>query len=211
QADGDDLKLIATLTPEAQLKLQGDSIKQNISTLNNRINELGVAEPIIQQQGADRIVVQLPGVQDTAKAKNLIGRTATLEVRMVADEGSADSYGADIVTERGRDGSETPVALKKQVVLTGDRCTSAEATFDQNHQPAVSGYRAAAGGRIMRDVARESVGKMLAIVLYEKGKGEAISVARIQGEFSNRFQITGRFSPEETTNLAILIRAGSLD
>src|SRR5690606_32280633 len=107
QADGSDFKLVATLTPEAQLKLQGDSIKQNISTLNNRINELGVAEPIIQQQGADRIVVQLPGVQDTAKAKNLIGRTATLEVRMVATEGSADSYGADIVTERGRDGSET--------------------------------------------------------------------------------------------------------
>jgi preprotein translocase subunit SecD len=209
-ADGSDFKLVATLTPEAQLKLQGDSIKQNISTLNNRINELGVAEPIIQQQGADRIVVQLPGVQDTAKAKNLIGRTATLEVRMVAEEGSADSYGADIVTERGRDGSETPVALKKQVVLTGDRFTSAEATFDQNHQPAVSVNLDAAGGRIMRDITRENVGKMMAIVLYEKGKGEAISVARIQGEFSNRFQITGRFSPEETTNLAILIRAGSL-
>ncbi|HWV17173.1 MAG TPA: protein translocase subunit SecD [Rhodocyclaceae bacterium] len=210
QADGSDFKLVATLTPEAQLKLQGDSIKQNISTLNNRINELGVAEPIIQQQGADRIVVQLPGVQDTAKAKNLIGRTATLEVRLVMDENSADRYNADIVTERGRDGSETPVALKKQVVLTGDRFTSAEATFDQNHQPAVSVNLDAAGGRIMRDITRENVGKMMAIVLYEKGKGEAISVARIQGEFSNRFQITGRFSPEETTNLAILIRAGSL-
>ncbi|HTH95687.1 MAG TPA: protein translocase subunit SecD [Rhodocyclaceae bacterium] len=212
QGTGSDLSLVATLKPSARLALQNDAIKQNITTLHNRINELGVAEPIIQQQGADRIVVQLPGVQDTAKAKDLIGRTATLEVRMTAgdDLGGAAPAGSDIVTEQQRDGSEKPVALQKQVVLTGDRFTSAEATFDQNHQPAVSVTLDAAGGRIMRDVTRDNVGKMMAIVLYEKGKGEAISVARIQGEFSNRFQITGRFSAEETSNLAILIRAGSL-
>ncbi|MBW7900834.1 MAG: protein translocase subunit SecD [Rhodocyclaceae bacterium] len=212
QAEGDELRLVATLKPEALKRIREDAIKQNIVTLNNRINELGVAEPVIQQQGANRIVVQLPGVQDVAKAKDLIGRTATLEVRMVDDaatQGGA-AFGVDVVPERNRDGSETPVALRKQVVLTGDRFTGAEATFDQNHQPAVSVNLDAAGGRVMRDVTRENLGKLMAIVLYEKGKGEAISVARIQGEFSNRFQITGRFSPEETTRLAILIRSGSL-
>ncbi len=212
QGEGSELRLVAALKPEALKRIQEDAIKQNIVTLNNRINELGVAEPVIQQQGADRIVVQLPGVQDVAKAKDLIGRTATLEVRMVDDAAtqSGTTFGVDIVPERNRDGSENPVALKKQVVLTGDRFTGAEATFDQNQQPAVSVNLDAAGGRVMRDVTRESVGKLMAIVLYEKGKGEAISVARIQGEFSNRFQITGRFSPEETTRLAILIRSGSL-
>jgi len=210
--DGNDLRLIATLKPTALKRIQDDAIKQNIVTLSNRINELGVAEPVIQQQGADRIVVQLPGVQDVAKAKDLIGRTATLEVRMVDSNAatSGSTFGVDIVPERERDGTERPVALKKQVVLTGDRFTGAEATFDQNHQPAVSVNLDAAGGRVMRDVTRENIGKLMAIVLYEKGKGEAISVARIQGEFGNRFQITGRFSPEETTSLAILIRSGSL-
>ena len=212
QGEGTDLKLVSTLKPAAIKRIQEDSVKQNIVTLHNRINELGVAEPVIAQQGADRIVVQLPGVQDVAKAKDLIGRTATLEIRMVDEAASlsGSGFGVDVVPERQRDGSERLVYLKKQVVVTGDRLNGADATFDQNQQPAVSVKLDAAGGRIMRDVTRENIQKQMAIVLYEKGKGEAISVATIQGEFGNQFQITGRFSSDETTRLAILIRAGAL-
>jgi preprotein translocase subunit SecD len=192
---------------------QEDALKQNIATLNKRINELAVAEPVIQQQGADRIVVQLPGVQDVARAKDLIGRTATLEVRMVEQPsvlGRKRRPGTDLVPERRRDGSTTMVAVKKLVVLTGDRFNGAQATFDENQRPAVAVQLDAAGGRIMRDVTREYLKKMMAIILIEKGKPEAISVATIQGEFGNRFQITGMFSPEETNTLAILIRSGAV-
>ena len=210
--DGTDLKLTVTLKPTAIKQLQEDAIKQNVVTLHNRINELGVAEPVITQQGADRIVVQLPGIQDVTKAKDLIGRTATLEVRMVDDQAlsSGSTTGVDIVPERARDGTVRNYPLKKQVLLTGDRFSSASATLDQNGQPAVSVRLDAAGGRLMRDTTRENLKKLMAIVLYEKGKGEAISVATIQGEFGNQFQITGNFSVEETNRLAILIRSGSL-
>ncbi len=212
KTEGDEQLIVGTLTEQAKRRIQEDAIKQNIVTLHNRINELGVAEPVIQQQGADRIVVQLPGVQDVAKAKSLIGRTATLEVRMVDEAAtqSGSTVGVDVIPERRRDGSVIPVAVKKQIVLTGDRFNGADATFDSNQQPAVAVSLDAAGGRIMRDVTRDSVGKRMAIILYERGKGEAISVATIQGEFGNRFQITGQFSPDETTSLAILIRSGSL-
>ena len=212
QGESTDLRLTATLKPLAVKQLQEVSLKQNITTLHNRINELGVAEPVIAQQGADRIVVQLPGIQDVSKAKDLIGRTATLEVRMVDEnaELTGSTFGVDMVPERRRDGTVRQVALKKQVVLTGDRLNDAKATFDQNQQPAVSVQLDAAGGRIMRDITRENIKKQMAIVLYEKGKGEAISVATIQSEFSNQFQITGNFSSDETTRLAILIRSGSL-
>ena len=212
QGEATELRLSATLKPLAVKQLQEVSLKQNITTLHNRINELGVAEPVIAQQGADRIVVQLPGIQDVSKAKDLIGRTATLEVRMVDEnaELTGSTFGVDMVPERRRDGTVRQVALKKQVVLTGDRLNDAKATFDQNQQPAVSVQLDAAGGRIMRDVTRENIKKQMAIVLYEKGKGEAISVATIQSEFSNQFQITGNFSSDETTRLAILIRSGSL-
>ncbi|MBL8487996.1 MAG: protein translocase subunit SecD [Rhodocyclaceae bacterium] len=211
--EGADFKLVGTLKPQAIKSFQEEAIKQNIATLHKRINELGVAEPVIQQQGADRIVVQLPGVQDVAQAKDLIGRTATLEVRMVeqaAVVGNEAPFGTDLVPERRRDGSMAMVAVKKQVVLTGDRFNGAQATFDENHRPAVAVQLDSAGGRIMRDVTRENLKKMMAIILIEKGKAEAISVATIQGEFSNRFQITGMFSPEETNTLAILIRAGAI-
>jgi preprotein translocase subunit SecD len=212
--DGADFKLSATLKPPAAKAFQDDAIKQNIATLHKRINELGVAEPVIQQQGADRIVVQLPGVQDVAQAKDLIGRTATLEVRMVEEAivapGSEAPLGTDLVPERKRDGSTTMVAVKKLVVLTGDRFSGAQATFDENQQPAVAVQLDSAGGRIMRDVTRDNLKKLMAIILIEKGKPEAISVARIQGEFGNRFQITGMFSPEETNTLAILIRSGAV-
>jgi preprotein translocase subunit SecD len=210
--DGPDLLLVATLKPEAQKRLEEAAVKQNIVTLNKRVNELGVAEPVIQQQGADRIVVQLPGVQDVARAKEILGRTATLEVRLVDEEAMAakSTVNVDVFPERQRDGSVSLVPMKKQVVITGDQFTGAQATFDQDHRPAVSVDLDQAGGNIMRQTTRENLKHLMAIVLFEKGKGEAISVARIQGEFGNRFQITGSFSPEETNTLSLLIRAGSL-
>ncbi len=210
---GADYSLKVTLKPQSIKTFQDDALKQNIATLNKRINELAVAEPVIQQQGADRIVVQLPGVQDVARAKDLIGRTATLEVRMVEQAavlGNEAPVGTDLVPERRRDGSVTMVAVKKLVVLTGDRFNGAQATFDENQRPAVAVQLDAAGGRIMRDVTRENLKKMMAIILIEKGRPEAISVATIQGEFGNRFQITGMFTPEETNTLAILIRSGAV-
>ena len=210
-ADG--FKLTATLKPEAQKREQDLALQQNIITLRNRVNELGVAEPVIQQQGSSRIVVQLPGVQDTAKAKDILGRTATLEVRMVDDlstfqpEAPTPSIGVEVFPDSS-DGK--PVYVKKEVVLSGDRFKSAQPSFDQNSQPAASVSLDSVGGRIMKELTRENVGKYMAIILFERGKGEAVSVARIQGEFSNNFQITGSFTTEETTRLALLIRAGAL-
>jgi preprotein translocase subunit SecD len=213
RAEGADQVIIVTLKPETQKSIQDFAVQQNITTMRNRVNELGVAEPIIQQAGADRIVVQLPGVQDTARAKDILGRTATLEIRMVDEDATRagqPGVGSEVFPERQRDGSSTQVIVRKQVVLTGERIVDAGPTFDQNQRPAVSVSLDSAGGRIMRDLTRENVGKLMAIVLFEKGKGEAVSVARIQSEFSNRFQITGMFSAEDTTKLAILLRAGSL-
>jgi preprotein translocase subunit SecD len=220
QADGSDLKLVATMKPEAQLKLQGDALKQNITTLHNRINELGVAEPIIQQQGADRIVVQLPGVQDTAKAKDILGRTATLEIRMVDDEASSNATlmeqamrgqppaGTEYYTERGGRG----LLVKKQVMLTGDRLTDAQPGFDnQTHEAAVHLTLDAAGARIFKDVTRENVGKRMAILLIEKGKGEVVTAPVIRTEIGGgRVQISGRMTTEEANDTALLLRAGSL-
>ncbi|TMG74109.1 MAG: protein translocase subunit SecD [Betaproteobacteria bacterium] len=209
---GDDLRLVATVRPEAQKRNQDLALKQNIQTLHNRINELGVAEPVIQQQGADRVVVELPGVQDTTKAKEILGRTATLEVRLVDEDAqrSGSTFNVDVFPERRRDGTVSNVPMKKQVILTGDRFTGAAATFDQNQQPAVSIDLDSAGGRVMNEVTRENIGHLMAIVLFERGKGETISVATIRGQFSNRFQITGLFTPRETNTLALLIRAGAL-
>ena len=213
--DSSGAKLVASLQPAAARAVQDQALKQNITTLHNRINELGVAEPIIQQQGLDRIVVQLPGVQDTAKAKDILGRTATLEIRMVDEsaEASAAKAGTGPVpfgSERFMERNGTAVIVKKQVTITGDRLQGAQSTFDQNQRPAVSVDLDNIGGRIMRDVTRVSVGKLMAIILFERGKGEAISVATIQGEFGKSFQITGNFTSEETNNLSLLIRAGSL-
>jgi len=210
--EGTDLLLVATFKPSAAKATEERAIKQNITTLHNRVNELGVAEPIIQQQGADRVVVELPGVQDTAKAKEILGRTATLEVRLVDEDAmrGGSKLGDDIFPERHRDGTIEMVPVKKQVIITGDQFTDAQATFDQDHRPAVSVQLNDAGGAIMRQVTRENLHHLMAIVLFEKGKGEAISVARIQGEFGSRFQITGNFSPTETADLSLLIRAGSL-
>jgi preprotein translocase subunit SecD len=208
---GDNLSIVATLSPAAQKEIQDNALRQNITTLHNRVNELGVAEPVIQQQGADRIVVQLPGVQDVARAKQILGRTATLEIRMVDQEAMAAGLpGAITVPERKAGGVVTPTPLKREVVVTGNQLNGASATLDQNQRPAVSVRLDEAGGRAMRAVTRDNIGKLMAIVLYEKGKGEAISVARIQGEFGNQFQITGSFTVQETSDLALLIRSGSL-
>ncbi|HNG14990.1 protein translocase subunit SecD [Accumulibacter sp.] len=216
QGEGDDLKLATILRPEAIKRLQEFAIKQNMTTLSNRINELGVAEPVIAQQGADRIVVQLPGVQDTAKAKDILGRTATLEIRMVDDTPGAveaaqagqPPFGSDLYVERGG----LPLLVKKQVVLTGDRLTDAQPGFDnQTHEPAVHLTLDAAGARIFKDVTRDNVGKRMAIVLIEKGKGEVVTAPVIRSEIGGgRVQISGRMSTMEANDTALLLRAGSL-
>src|SRR2546429_2504214 len=209
---GQALVLIGTLRPEVQKRVQESAVQQNIGTLHKRVNELGVAEPVIQQQGADRIVVQLPGVQDTARAKEILGRTATLEVRLVDEEAmrAGSNFGVDVFPERRRDGSIGQTPVKKQVYVTGEQFIGASATFDQDQRPAVAVELDDAGGRTMRQVTRENVKHLMAIILFEKGKGEAISVATIQSEFGSRFQITGAFTPNETRDLSLLIRAGSL-
>ena len=210
--DGKDLLLVATIKPEALKRIEETALKQNIGTLNNRVNGLGVSEPVIQQQGADRIAVQLPGVQDPARAREILGRTATLEVRLVDEEAtrSGSSIGVDVFPERRRDGSVVNVAVKKQVIITGDQFIGAAGTIDQDQRPAVSVDLDPAGGRVMRQVTRENLRRQMAIILFEKNKGEAISVATIQGEFGSRFQITGNFTSSEITNLALLIRSGAL-
>jgi len=210
--DGQNLLLVCSVKPEFQKRVQETALQQNILTLHKRVNELGVAEPVIQQQGADRTVVQLPGVQDVSRAKEILGRTATLEVRLVDEEAmrSGSTFGLDVFPERRRDGSLGQVPVKKQVYVTGDQFIGASATFDQDQRPAVAVELDDAGGRTMRQVTRENVKHLMAIILFEKGKGEAISVATIQSEFGSRFQITGAFTPNETRDLSLLIRAGSL-
>ena len=214
--DGSEFKLSASIKPQAARSVQEQALKQNIVTLHNRINELGVAEPVIQQQGLDRIVVQLPGVQDTAKAKDILGRTATLEMRLVDEsaEARAAESGGGIVpfgSERFLESNGRPVIVKKQVILTGDSLTDAQPGFDsQNQQPKVDLTVDAKGGRIMRDVSRENVKKRMAILLFEKGKGEVLTAPVIQSELGNRFQISGTMNVSEANDLALLLRAGSL-
>lgn len=210
---GEDLKLIGTLRPEALKQTQEDGVKQNISTLSKRVNELGVAEPLIQRQGADRIVVQLPGVQDVSRAKDIIGRTATLEVRMVDEtvtRGTESTAAVPFGSELFKIGKNAPVVLYKDPIITGDYISNASASFDQNHQPAVSIDLNGDGGRKMRDATRDKIGKGMAIVLFEKGKGEVLTVATIRDELGSRFQITGMGSAEDVSDLALLLRAGSL-
>ncbi|MFZ5544817.1 MAG: protein translocase subunit SecD [Pseudomonadota bacterium] len=215
--EGSDFKLAGTLKPEAARRVQESALKQNITTLHNRINELGVAEPVIQQQGADRVVVQLPGVQDTAKAKDIIGRTATLELRMVDDsaEAAAAAVGTGPVpfgTERYFERGGQPLIVKKQVVLTGDSLTDAQPGFDpQTQEPAVHLTLDAKGARVFRDLTRENVGKRMAILLFEKGKGEVVTAPVIRSEIGGgRVQISGRMTTQEANDVALLLRAGSL-
>ncbi|MCD6077844.1 MAG: protein-export rane protein SecD [Ramlibacter sp.] len=216
-AEGDTTRLVATIKPEAARRVQDQALKQNMVTLHNRINELGVAEPVIQQQGIDRIVVQLPGVQDTSRAKDILGRTATLEVRMVdeSSEGRAAEAGSGPVpfgSERYLDREGRPVIVRKQVVLTGENLTDAQAGFDnQTQEAAVHLTLDAKGARIFRDVTRENVGKRMAILLFEKGKGEVVTAPVIRSEIAGgRVQISGRMSTVEANDTALLLRAGSL-
>jgi len=218
QSDSE-FRLTAVIKPEAQKRTQELAIKQNITTLHNRINELGVAEPVIQQQGADRVVVQLPGVQDTAKAKEILGRTATLEIRMVDEDNMNPTalaaaaqgqipFGDEYYVERGG----SPILVKKQVVLTGDRLTDAQPGFDnQTQEAAVHLTLDATGARIFKEVTRESIGKRMAILLIEKGRGEVVTAPVIRSEIGGgRVQITGRMSTTEANDTALLLRAGSL-
>ncbi len=211
--DGDSIKLVGSLTQVSIQAIQDNAVKQNISTLNKRVNELGVAEPIIQQQGADRIVVQLPGVQDVAKAKDIIGRTATLEVRLVDESvirGTESSSAVPLGSELFISEKSGPVILYKDVVVSGESIVGASASFDQNQQPAVSLDLTSTGGNIMSQATRDKVGKSMAVVLFEKNKGEVLTVATIQSELSSKFQITGMGSPQAANDLALLMRAGSL-
>jgi preprotein translocase subunit SecD len=211
--EGADLKLVATFRPEALKRTVEEAVQQNISTLSKRVNELGVAEPVIQRQGADRIVVQLPGVQDVSRAKDIIGRTATLEVRMVDESvtrGTEETAAVPFGSELFKVGKGAPVVLYKEPILTGDYISSASASFDQNQQPAVGIDLNGDGGRRMREATRDKIGKLMAIVLFEKNKGEVLTVATIRDELGARFQITGMGSSEASNDLALLLRAGSL-
>ena len=215
-SEGTDFKLGGSLKPEAARKVQETAITQNITTLHNRVNELGVAEPVIQQQGLDRVVVQLPGVQDTAKAKDIIGRTATLELRMVdsSAEAVAAATGSGPVpfgTERFTDRDGSPLIVKRQVVLTGDNLSDAQPGFDgQTHEPVVNLTVDAKGARIMKDTSRDNIGKRMAILLFEKGKGEVVTAPVIRGELGAHFQISGRMTAAEASDTSLLLRAGSL-
>ena len=211
--EGETFKLVASLKPEALRKTIADGVAQNISTLSKRINELGVSEPIIQQQGADRIVVQLPGVQDVAHAKDIIGRTATLELRMVDETitpGTELTSTIPLNSELFTAAQGGPLVVSKDIILSGDSITGATASADQNGQPAVSVDLNGDGGRKMRQATRERIGKRMAILLKEKGKYFIPSAPTIQSELGSSFQITGMGSMEASAELALLLRAGSL-
>ncbi|WP_293009187.1 protein translocase subunit SecD, partial [Nitrosomonas sp.] len=206
--------LIAEIKPEVQIRMQDSAVMQNITTLRNRVNELGVAEPIIQKAGADRVIVQLPGVQDTAKAKDILGRTATLEVRMVDDEHDLDAAlrgripaGTELQQERGG----SPILVKKQVLLTGERITDAQPGFDKDNQPAVHVSLDNNGSRIFKQLTRENVGRRMAILLIEKNTAEVVTAPVIREEIGGgRVQISGRMTSLEARDVALLLRAGAL-
>jgi len=219
EEQGGEYLLLGTLKQTAEKRIQESAIQQNLTTLRNRVNELGVAEPIVQQAGADRIVVQLPGVQDTAGAKNILGRTATLEVRMVDEEHSdlqslqsalagQVPLGDDLLNDReGR-----PILLKKQVVLAGDSISDAQPGFDnQTGEPAVHITLDGKGARIFQQVTRDNVGKRMAMVLVERGKAEVVTAPVIRQEIGGgRVQISGRMTTTEAHDVALLLRAGAL-
>ncbi|MCP9759284.1 protein translocase subunit SecD [Aquitalea sp. S1-19] len=218
KADDTNFRLLLTLKPEEITRIESDAVKQNITTLHNRVNELGVAEPVIQQAGPNRIVVQLPGVQDTAKAKDILGRTATLQVRMVEDDNAkvAEALAGnppagyellDELTSRG----PQKILVKKDVELTGDNINDAQPTFDENGAPAVSINLDSTGAGIFRDVTRENIGRRMAMILVEKGKSEVVTAPVIRAEIGGgRVQISGSMNSAEANDTALLLRAGSL-
>jgi preprotein translocase subunit SecD len=221
QDSGGDSSLVASIKPEVVKREQDLALQQNIQTLRNRVNELGVAEPIVQQQGGDRIVVQLAGVQDPTRAKEILGRTATLEVRLVAEENAAGpgkeaflqykDQPAPFGTDKFLDLDGMPVLVKKAVVVTGDRIKDAQPGFDQQHSGAIVSLQLdATGGRIMRQTTRENVKKRMAMMLVERNQTQVLIWPVIQEEFGERFQISGMPDATEAKNLALLLRAGAL-
>lgn len=225
-----ELELILEISSSAQTAAKAGALQQNITTLRNRVNELGVAEPIIQQQGAERIVVQLPGVQDTARAKEILGAVATIEFRMVDEKNDVQTAVQSGKTPTGsklykfKDGR--PLLLKTNVITTGENINDASSSMDNNNQPSVSIVLDSSGGRSMLETTKEFLGYRMAVVFIENKvetviedgvavkkrskTQDIINAATIQGTFSNRFQITGLDSSREATNLALLLRAGSL-
>jgi preprotein translocase subunit SecD len=205
--DGAEFRIVASVRPEAVKRTQEFALQQNVSTLRNRVNELGVAEPVIQQQGADRIVVQLPGVQDTAKAKEILGRTAALEIRMVAEDlndptnlqaGAAGNppFGTEYYTERQGGG----LLVRRTAVLSGDRITDAQPGFDgQDGKPAVHISLDGQGSRIFQQVTRDNIGKRMAILLIEKGSAEVVTAPVIRSEIGG-----GRVHTGPSREVAIL-------
>ncbi|MBC7623947.1 MAG: protein translocase subunit SecD [Aeromicrobium sp.] len=217
---GEEIVVSLTMKPETVFKLQEAALQQNITALRKRVNELGVSEPIVQQQGVDRILIQLAGVTDPTRAKDVIGRTATLEFRMVAEEHAAGGRSfeqfrnepAPFNTEKMIGASGEIVIVRKQIIVTGDKVTDAQPGFDtqQGNRPNVTVRLDGAGGRAMTLATRENVGKNMAVILIEKGKPEVLSWPTIQSELGATFQITGISSSLEAKNLALLMRAGAL-
>ncbi len=212
--EGGEYLLLVTLKPEEEKRIQESAVQQNLVTLRNRVNELGVAEPVIQRQGADRIVVQLPGVQDTARAKDILGRTATLEVRLVDDEQQIGMGGAaPSGTEMFKDNKDGKMLLvKKSVILTGERINDAQPGFDsRDNQPVVKITLDGVGARKFKEATRENVNKRMAIILFEKGRGEIVTAPVIREEIGGgQVQISGSMSTEEAKNISLLLRAGAL-
>ncbi len=215
EADGSNL--ILSLSEDAMQKVRSDAVKQNITTLHNRVNELGVAEPVIQQSGIDRIVVQLPGVQDTAKAKDIIGRTATLEVRMVEDDpakvqaalGGNVPSGYELLYSAGE--NPAPTLVSKQVELTGDNINDAQPSFDEMGSPAVSINLDGSGGTIFGELTAANVGKRMAMVLIDQGNSEVVTAPVIRSAITGgRVQISGSMTTAEANDTSLLLRAGSL-
>ena len=230
--EGSELELEFGLevSSSAQSTAKSSALKQNITTLRNRLNELGVAEPIIQQQGTERIVVQLPGVQDTARAKEILGAVATVEFRLVDEQNDVQTAIQSGKTPSGsklykfKDGR--PLLLKTTVIATGENIVDASSSVDQDNQPQVSIVLDSSGGRTMLETTKEFIGYRMAVVFIENQvetiiedgvavkkrskTQDIINAATIQGTFSNRFQITGLDSSREARNLALLLRAGSL-
>jgi preprotein translocase subunit SecD len=218
EAEGFDgeLRLIASLRPEAATQIRLNAVAQNAQILRNRVNELGVAEPVIQQQGADRIAVQLPGVQDTARAKDILGRTAALEIRMVNEEQGAQDralagqvpLGSELLAMRGGGA----ILVRRTVALAGRHLIDAQPAFDPTSSaPVVNIVLDNAGARIFGALSRENIGKRMAVVLAERGKSEVIMAPAILAEIGNgRIVIIGTMSTRETSDLSLMMRAGAL-
>ncbi|WP_323085084.1 protein translocase subunit SecD [Providencia alcalifaciens] len=227
-SDGSDNTMIAVMTDERLREARNYAVSQNITIIRNRVNQLGVAEPLVQRQGADRIVVELPGIQDTARAKEILGATATLEFRLVntgVDSVAAESGRIPGDSELKSDRNGVPYVLYKRVVLTGDHITDSTSETDENGYPQVSISLDSAGGSIMSDFTRDNQDKLMATLFVEykdSGKKDAagrailvkdekvINAARIQARFGSKFRITGIDNANEARQLSLLLRAGAL-